>query len=100
LPAAAVAEMGAALASALDAIHTAVDEQGRPLLMIHRDVSPNNVLVDHTGQVHLIDLGIVRSRERTQKATLQGMVKGTLRYLAPEILGGADHSAATDLWAL
>ncbi len=100
LPAAAVAVVGADLASALDAIHTAVDERGRPLSMIHRDVSPNNVLVDTAGQVRLIDLGIVRSAERTQKATMQGMVKGTLRYLAPEILEGADHSPSSDLWAL
>jgi serine/threonine-protein kinase len=96
----AVAEIGVAIASALDAIHSAKDDAGQPLHMIHRDVGPNNVIVDTVGAVRLIDLGIVRSSERKQKATMQGMVKGTLRYLAPEILGGADHSPATDLFAL
>ena len=100
LPAPAVAEMGAALADALHAIHSSTDESGKPLQMVHRDVSPNNVLVATDGQVRLIDLGIVRSSERTSKATMQGMVKGTLRYLAPEILQGGDHSASSDLWAL
>lgn len=100
LPGSAVAEIGVQLAGALHAIHTACDEAGRPLCMLHRDISPNNVLVDRSGQVRLIDLGIARSIDRRQKATLAGMVKGTLRYLAPEILRGGDHDVATDLWAL
>jgi serine/threonine protein kinase len=100
LPPEAVVDAGLQLASALDAIHTATDESGRPLNIIHRDVSPNNVIVDTSGQLKLIDLGIARSSERRQKATMHGMVKGTLRYLAPEIVAGADHGPATDLWAL
>ena len=100
LPAAAVAEIGQQLASALDCIHGVTDERGRPLEILHRDISPNNVLVDTEGQVRLIDLGIARSADRRQKSTMQGMVKGTLRYLAPEILQGGEHSQATDLWAL
>jgi eukaryotic-like serine/threonine-protein kinase len=100
LPGSAVAEIGVQLASALHAIHTASDDAGRPLRMLHRDISPNNVLVDRDGHARLIDLGIARSVDRKQKATLAGMVKGTLRYLAPEILAGADHDVATDLWAL
>lgn len=100
LPGSAVAEIGVQLAGALHAIHAACDEAGRPLRMLHRDISPNNVLVDRSGQVRLIDLGIARSVDRKQKATSAGMVKGTLRYLAPEILRGGDHDVATDLWAL
>lgn len=100
LPASAVAEVGIQMASALFAIHTACDDNGRPLRMLHRDISPNNVLVDGTGQVRLIDLGIARSAERKQKQTSAGMVKGTLRYLSPEILRGGDHDVASDLWAL
>jgi serine/threonine protein kinase len=100
LPGSAVAEIGVQLAGALYAIHTACDAAGRPLKMLHRDISPNNVLVDRTGQVRLIDLGIARSVDRKQKATSAGMVKGTLRYLAPEILRGGDHDVGTDLWAL
>lgn len=100
LPASAIAALGEQLAGALEAIHNATDESGRPLAMLHRDISPNNVLVDEKGQARLIDLGIARSADRKQKSTQVGMVKGTLRYLAPEILAGADHSRASDLWAL
>lgn len=100
LPPAAIAALGEQLASALDAIHNASDEEGRPLNVLHRDISPNNVMVDASGQARLIDLGIARSADRQQKSTQIGMVKGTLRYLAPEILGGGEHTRATDLWAL
>lgn len=100
LPPAAVATLGQQLASALDVIHSATDENGRPLNVLHRDISPNNVMVDASGQARLIDLGIARSSDRQQKSTQIGVVKGTLRYLAPEILGGGDHTRATDLWAL
>jgi serine/threonine protein kinase len=100
MPAAAIATLGTQLASALDAIHNATDEDGRPLNVLHRDISPNNVMVDATGQARLIDLGIARSSDRRQKSTQVGMVKGTLRYLAPEILSGGDHTRAADLWAL
>lgn len=100
LSAAAIATLGTQLASALDAIHNATDEDGRPLNVLHRDISPNNVMVDATGQARLIDLGIARSSDRRQKSTQVGMVKGTLRYLAPEILSGGDHTRASDLWAL
>ncbi len=100
LPAAAVATLGQQLASALDVIHGATDEGGRPLNVLHRDISPNNVMVDASGQARLIDLGIARSSDRQQRSTQVGVVKGTLRYLAPEILGGGDHTRATDLWAL
>lgn len=100
LPAPAIATLGTQLASAIDAIHNATDEDGRPLHVLHRDVCPNNVMIDASGQARLIDLGIARSSDRRQKSTQVGMVKGTLRYLAPEILAGGDHSRATDLWAL
>ncbi|MCC7069985.1 MAG: serine/threonine protein kinase [Deltaproteobacteria bacterium] len=100
LPPAAVATLGQELAGALDAIHSATDESGRPLNVLHRDISPNNVMIDASGQARLIDLGIARSSDRQQKSTQIGVVKGTLRYLAPEILAGGDHTRVTDLWAL
>ena len=95
-----MAEIGTQIADALEAIHEAKDESGRSLHMIHRDVSPGNILVDKRGQARLIDLGIARSLERRADATKKGLVKGTFRYLAPEILEGGEHSPLTDLWAL
>jgi serine/threonine-protein kinase len=100
LPSHAVVELGRQIASALDFIHGATDEAGKALEMIHRDVSPANILVDAEGQARLIDMGIARSVDRKQDATKKGLVKGTFRYLAPEILEGGSHTRSTDLWAL
>jgi serine/threonine-protein kinase len=100
LPAVAVAWIGRAIAEGLAAIHEATDEQGKPLGMLHRDVTASNILIDFTGVPRLIDLGIARSVENQQEKTQAGMIKGTLRFVAPELLLGAGYSAATDLWAL
>ncbi len=100
LPAVAVAGLGRALAEGLTAIHAAVDEHGAPLGMLHRDVSPANVLIGRDGVARLIDLGIARSVENEADHTSVGMLKGTLRYVAPELLNGAGYTAATDLWSL
>lgn len=100
MSAAAVARVGAHIADALHAIHQATDEHGRPLETLHRDVAPGNVLLTIDGDAQLIDLGIARSVEREAKRTAIGVIKGTLRYLAPEVLNGGDYSAASDTWAL
>jgi serine/threonine protein kinase len=100
LPAVAVAWIGRAIAEGLAAIHEATDEQGHALGMLHRDVTASNILIDQLGVPRLIDLGIARSDENQQEKTQTGMIKGTLRFVAPELLLGADYTAATDLWAL
>ena len=100
LPAVAVAGLGRAIAEGLAAIHAAVDEHGAPLGMLHRDVSPANVLIGRDGVPRLIDLGIARSVENEADRTSAGMLKGTLRYVAPELLNGAGYTPATDLWSL
>jgi serine/threonine protein kinase len=100
LPPAAVAWLGRNIAEGLAAIHDAVDEEGRPLKMLHRDVTPSNVLVGRDGAARLIDLGIARSDENQQERTKTGVVKGTLRYVAPELLAGAAPTMASDLWGL
>ena len=100
LPPAAVAHLGRSLAEGLATIHEARDEEGRPLGMLHRDVTPPNILVGRDGNPKLIDLGIARSKENQQARTQVGMLKGTLRYVAPELLAGEGYSAASDLWSL
>ncbi|MCA9517009.1 MAG: protein kinase, partial [Myxococcales bacterium] len=70
------------LARALDALHTATGPDQRPLGLVHRDVSPGNVLLGRDGAVKLTDLGVVRTAA-TDAATVAG-VKGTLAYMAPE----------------
>ncbi|MDP2344162.1 MAG: protein kinase [Deltaproteobacteria bacterium] len=100
LPAAGVAWLGRAISEALCAIHEAKDDDGRPLGMLHRDVTASNILLDKSGAPKLIDLGIARSAENEGEKTQAGMLKGTLRYLAPELLLGEGYSASTDLWSL
>lgn len=100
LPAEAVASIGADVAAGLAALHAATDESGAPLRAVHRDVSPANIIVAPDGRARLIDLGIARSRESSSERTRAGDVRGTIRYLAPELFDAAEHSPRTDLWAL
>lgn len=100
LPAAAVCRIGADIAEALTALHDARDERGAALRILHRDVTPANIIVSHDGVARLIDLGIARSTESSVEKTQTGSVKGTLRYVAPELFEGNPHTPSTDLWAL
>ncbi len=75
----------------LHAAHEARDEAGRPLDVVHRDVSPQNVLVGTDGVTRVLDFGIAKAARRLQE-TETGAVKGKLAYMAPERL---EHEEAT-----
>ncbi|MEM9069222.1 MAG: protein kinase [Myxococcota bacterium] len=92
-------EIGLHVARGLDAAHDATDEAGRALEVIHRDVSPHNVLIGFDGVARLSDFGIARAAGRTTK-TSTGVLKGKLGYMAPEQLRFESPSRATDLFAL
>ena len=66
--------------------HTRLDEQGRPLKIVHRDVSPQNVLVAYEGQIKIVDFGIAKARTAGREETEAGAVKGKYRanYMTPE----------------
>ncbi len=90
--------IAASVCAALDAAHTARDELGRSLAVVHRDVSPHNVLVGNDGSIKLTDFGIAHAAGQLEK-TLPGVIKGKVSYLAPETLAGADADPRTDIFA-
>ena len=94
-----VAYIGAKIARALDAAHELKDDLGVPMNVIHRDISPQNVLLGHDGAVKLIDFGVVKAEGRAQR-TRQGEVRGKLRYMAPEQATGEPLDRRADLFAL
>jgi branched-chain amino acid transport system substrate-binding protein len=65
----------------------------------HRDVKPQNIIVDRGGTAHLVDFGISRTADHT-RITKEGAVIGTLAYLPPEVAEGRDATFAADMWAL
>jgi serine/threonine-protein kinase len=87
------------VARALDFAHTRTSRDGRPLDIVHRDVSPSNVLLSIEGEVKLSDFGIARARDRINETVTEGVVRGKIGYLAPETLVGPVDPRA-DLYAL
>jgi hypothetical protein len=83
----------------LHAAHELVGMDGRPLQVVHRDVSPQNILVGSDGTVHITDFGIARALERAVH-TATGELKGKLRYMAPEQALGGGIDRRTDVFAM
>lgn len=79
--------------------HTRLDESGRPLHIVHRDVSPQNVLVSYEGQVKLVDFGIARARNASREETAANAVKGKYAYFSPEQAKAKDLDSRTDVFA-
>ncbi|MBI4820066.1 MAG: serine/threonine protein kinase [Deltaproteobacteria bacterium] len=87
------------VARALHFSHEARDGTGAPLEIIHRDISPHNVLLSKEGTVHLTDFGIARARIRAARTTT-GVLRGKLAYVAPERFQGGEGDRRVDIWAL
>jgi serine/threonine-protein kinase len=84
----------------LAAAHERHAADGTPVPVVHRDVSPQNILVGIGGAVKLSDFGLARARDRTSVLTSPGFIKGKLGYLAPELVGGAQASPQSDLFSM
>ncbi|NOY90918.1 MAG: serine/threonine protein kinase, partial [Deltaproteobacteria bacterium] len=87
------------VADGLHAAHELKDESGELEGVVHRDVSPQNVLLAWEGHVKLIDFGVAKARSRIQQTT-GASLKGKLRYMAPEQARGAEVDRRTDVYAL
>jgi hypothetical protein len=90
--------IGLGLLDGLRAAHDAHDASGRPLGLVHRDVSPSNLLVGYRGDVKLMDFGIARAAGRAHASTA-GVVRGKLAYMAPEQARGEPVDQRADVWA-
>jgi serine/threonine-protein kinase len=83
----------------LHAAHEVLGESGEPLEVVHRDVSPQNVLVSTAGTTHVADFGVARAKERIHQTHTDGVI-GKVSYMAPEQLAGAALTRRTDLYAM
>ncbi|WP_224363528.1 serine/threonine protein kinase [Hyalangium versicolor] len=86
-------------ASGLDCAHKARDAQGQPLRLVHRDVSPQNILVGFDGAVKIIDFGVAKAAGSSHQ-TATGVLKGKYPYMSPEQASGQSIDARSDQFAL
>jgi serine/threonine protein kinase len=75
------------------------EHKGQPLNIVHRDISPHNVMVSYNGEVKLMDFGIAKAAQRSTK-TMAGTVKGKVAYMSPEQARGKPLDGRSDLFAL
>ena len=85
--------------TALDYAHNFTDREGTHVQLVHRDVSPQNILVSKDGIVKLVDFGVAKAATSTHK-TQTGAVKGKLSYMSPEQISGKLVDARSDIFAL
>lgn len=99
MPRDAALSIASSVASALDSVHRLRDDRGRPLRIVHRDVTPQNIMVGFDGRVRLLDFGIAKSTQ-ARAQTRPGMTRGVLSYLPPEVFCGERAGPAGDVFSL
>jgi len=99
LPRGLLAYVVAELLAGLGCAHSARDAKGRHLGIVHRDVTPQNVLISYTGEVKLVDFGVAKARARLTH-TEAGFTKGKLSYMSPEQARGEELDGRSDLFSV
>jgi len=92
--------IAAGACAGLHAAHELRDEQGQLLNVVHRDVSPQNVLVTEAGTVKVIDFGVAKAIGRAGEQTRAGLIKGKIEYIAPEQAKSRATDRRVDIWAM
>jgi serine/threonine-protein kinase len=99
-PTAVIMRVMADVCGGLHAAHELRGAEGQLLGVVHRDVSPHNILIGTGGDAKLIDFGIAKARDRLSGDTSTGTLKGKVRYMAPEQARGAEADRRADIWAI
>ena len=93
------AYIGLEICKGLAHAHTKDDAEGEPLNIVHRDISPPNILVSRDGEVKITDFGLAKAKSQAE-ATDPGVVKGKFGYLSPEAAQGEEIDERTDIFAV
>ncbi|MGC4114771.1 MAG: protein kinase [Myxococcales bacterium] len=99
LPPFIAARLLSSVCDALHYAHTFVDEDNRPLNIIHRDISPSNLFLTYAGAVKILDFGLAKA-EGKKVQTMDGQIKGKFQYMSPEQIFGEKLDARADVFAL
>lgn len=99
IPIAYAAAICAEVAQGLDHMHSKMDEQGNPLHIVHRDISPQNIILSTGGTIKIIDFGIAKAKTKVS-TTDSGILKGKFAYMSPEHAEGERLDHRTDIFSL